>query len=150
VQRVSGGPAVRPERQVVHESFADVLSVAFGDGWLWGDGDYPAGDPLIRDLAHPTYATVRDIPSPDADGFEPHTASETLSSTAVRVADAVGREAMRDIWFSAATKFLDPRSGPAGAARAVQRAADSLHGAGSAPSVAVHDAWAAIGLDTRY
>jgi bacillolysin len=135
----------------INESWADVMgTLADSKNWLIGEDVFTPGTPgdAIRDLEHPQYANVGQLPK--GVDVDPHDLSEIPSLAAVRVAQAIGRPAMGQIWYRALVDHLDSRAGFAGAARATLDATVELHGAGSNEFGAVLDAWKSVGIDPRW
>lgn len=135
----------------INESWADVLgSLNDPDDWLIGEDVFTPGrsGDAIRDLANPRFGNTRSLP-PGAD-IDVHDLSGIPSLAAVRVADAIGREQMGQIWYRALTDHLSSRSGFAGAARATLQSAAELYGADSKQFSAVNDAWKAVGVNPRF
>ena len=77
-----------------------------------------------------------------------HDLSGVPSLAAVRTADAIGRETMGKIWFTALTEHLRPTDEFEGAARATVEAATDLFGAAAKETNAVRDAWASVGVSS--
>ncbi len=141
------------ERQVVHESFADVLGTSIDpQDWLVGEDVLSDVPELLRDLRRPAYSTVAELMTAHEKKFvDAHTASGVLSLAAVNAADALGsggRDAVSGIWYLAATKYLPGTDGLAGAATATLSAARDRFGAGSREFSAVASAWQGVGLAT--
>jgi Zn-dependent metalloprotease len=146
--------------RAVDESFADVFAAQVDpDDWTMGED---VGDPsLVRDLEHPKFASVADVPmdrvvDPNATAgsrlgkvtqpIGEHDLSGIPSLAAVRTASRIGREQMGSIWYQALTEHLTPDDGFDGAARATVLAATELFGAGSRQEQAVADAWHGVGV----
>ncbi|MCW2972185.1 MAG: peptidase family protein [Thermoleophilia bacterium] len=135
----------------INESWADVMGAVADPGdWLIGEDVFTPDVPgdAIRDLEHPSYTRLADLPSGPEVG--PHELSALPSLAAVRVAEALGRGEMGRIWYRALVEHLDSRAGFAGAARATLDAAAELHGATSNQVGAVLDAWKSVGIDPRW
>jgi Zn-dependent metalloprotease len=148
--------------RAVDESFADVFAAQVdADDWTMAED---VGDPtLVRDLEHPKFATVADVPmdrviDPNAGsssritlpkGAQPigeHDLSGIASLAAVRTAEKLGREQMGDVWYKALTEHLRADDGFEGAALATLEAATDLFGAGSTQSAAIDQAWRSVGV----
>ncbi len=134
------------ESGALHESFSDVLAVALDDrNWQIGEDVFTPGVPgdALRDLTRPRFSHVSQVPQAFT-GV--HDLSGIPSYAAVRVGKQLGREAMADIWYTAATKYLGPGDGFRGAANATIRAASSLYGEDSEAVRAVKDGWRHVGV----
>jgi len=135
----------------INESFADVIaSIADPDDWLIGEDIYTPNTPGdgVRDLAHPRFGNVADIPANAV--MAAHEFSGVPSLAAVHVANAIGRSEMGQVWYSALVDHLDPRAGYAGVARATLDAAAAIYGATSSQVGAVRDAWKTVGVEPRW
>lgn len=147
-------------QRAVDEHFADVLaSLVDRRNWTMGED---VGDPaIVRDMAHPRIAHMRDVPrdrlvdltGPSAahlgaptDRVGEHDLSGVPSRAAVQVARSVGRDRMGRIWYRALTGFLTKDDRFPEAARATLAAAAELHGAASREHQAVADAWRSVGV----
>jgi Zn-dependent metalloprotease len=138
------------QQGAVNESWADVMgALADSKNWLIGEDVITPGRPgdAIRDLEHPRYSSTTMLPR-GAD-VEVHDLSGIPSLVAVRVAKAIGRPDMGQIWYHALTDHMGPQSGFSGAARATIDAALDLYGAGSNQLSAVRDAWKSVGVNPR-
>jgi Zn-dependent metalloprotease len=135
----------------INESFADVLGAVADPGdWKIGEDAFTPrikGD-AIRDMAHPTYAHVSELPTGIA--LEPHDYAGPPSLAAVQVGEALGRKAMGKIWYSALVDHLHSNAGYAAAARATLDAASDAFGITSREVRVVYDAWRSVGVDPRW
>ena len=152
----------------LNESFADIFGSLVEQHH--GPGDWIIGgeviQPPLRDLARPSRSDSPShmseyqplAPTPDEDMGGVHVNSTIPSHAAVLLADggrnevsgmrvtAIGRAAMRRIWWRALTVYLAPRSGFRELARATRTSAEDLFGAGSLEAEATRIAWAAVGV----
>lgn len=130
----------------LHESFSDVLATGVDGNFTVGEGVYTPDVPgdALRDLAHPTYDNARTLPSWVN---EPHELAAIPNYAAYKVAQAVGGDHMRQIWYVGLTGYLQSNAGFAGAMEATVSAARKLYGTDSREYAAVRDAWAAVGVD---
>jgi thermolysin len=164
------------EAGLIYEGQSGALSESLSDvfGSLVeidaGDGDWRIGgaiaDPPLRDLAQPwrtgAPSHMREylhLPlTPDGDMGGVHLNSTIPSHAAVLIADggvhaishikvaAVGRDAMRNVWWRAVTVYLTPRATFSEFARATIVSAEDLFGADDPQTASVRQAWRAVGV----
>lgn len=141
----------RPWRTALNEAWADAIPFAFDDDWIMGEtpGYLPTG---FRDLRHPTYRTLDEIPSreefeSDSESWE-HAAADTLNQPMVAFAERYGRPAMGQVWYKALVDEMDPRRiGVADAARATMRAAALRFGPAHDAVAFLRARWREIGVE---
>lgn len=135
----------------LNESWSDVLASGIDGNWKIGETAYTPSVPgdALRDLEHPhAYDHVSKLPPGET---EPHAMSEIPSYAAVRVAQKIGADRMRQVWYTGLSGgYLKSNSGYSGAARATMEAAAKLYGRDGAEFAAVRDAWKAVGVDPRW
>lgn len=132
----------------LHESFSDVIATGIDGNWTIGEDAYTPGTPgdALRDLTRPKYARMGDVKPWETDA---HDLSSIPSFAAYKVAQRIGGDAMRQIWYAALTSDLPDHVGFAGARRATLAAAERLYGRDSDACRAVGEAWDAVGVDDR-
>jgi Zn-dependent metalloprotease len=134
----------------LNESWADVLGSGIDKNWKIGETIFTPGvkGDAIRDMEHPSfYDHISKIPPSES---EPHLMSEVPSYAAVKVANAIGPDKMRQVWYTGLTEHMRSNSGYSGAARATLEAAAQLYGKDGTEFNAVKDAWKAVGVDARW
>lgn len=135
----------------VNESWADVFgTLADPKDWKIGEDVFTPkvkGD-AIRDLEHPTFSHVSQLPPGMA--LEPHDYSGIPSLAAVRVAESLGRQEMGKIWYTALVDHMNSGAGYAAAARATLDAASLQYGRDSSQVTTVLDAWKSVGVEPRW
>ena len=129
----------------LHESFSDVMATGIDGNWtiaedVWTPG--VAGDAL-RDFTNPKYKHMTEVPP----WAESHDLASIPNAAAYKVAQTIGGDQMRKIWYKALTDKLASHAGFSGAAQATLSAAELMHGKTSREYAAVRDAWAAVGVD---
>jgi Zn-dependent metalloprotease len=130
----------------LHESFSDVMATGLDNNWTIAETVYTpgiAGDAL-RNLQNPVYDDYRTMPSWVDD---PHDLADIPNHAAYKVAEQLGADTMRRIWYTALTDNLKSHSGFGGAAQATLSAAERMFGKHSKELQAVRDAWTAVGVD---
>jgi len=129
----------------LQESWADVMATGLDGNWQIGETVYTpgvAGD-AVRDLEHPVYAKMSDL-KPWVD--EGHKMADVPNHAAFLVANKIGGDAMRKVWYEALTKDMKNHSGFADARKATMQAASRMYGATSAELTAVQQAWDGVGI----
>lgn len=129
----------------LHESFSDVMATGLDGNWTIAEDIVTPGTPgdALRDLAHPVYAHMKDVRPWVTEG---HALADVPNHAAYLVANKVGGDAMRQIWYHAVTKNMHNHTGFAGARQATIAAAKVMYGEKSSQYAAVRDAWEAVGI----
>lgn len=133
----------------LHESFSDVLGSGLDRNWKIGESVTTGADGTdsFRDMTKPTYNNEKTLP-PGLD--EEHDLSGPPSLAAVKVAQAIGDDKMRQIWYKGLTENLKPHSEYSGAMRATLQSTAALYGKDSKEFQAVNDAWRAVGVEPSW
>jgi bacillolysin/thermolysin len=129
----------------LHESFSDVMASGVDGNWQIGEGVYTPKTPgdSLRDLKNPRWHRLQDMTPGES---EVHNLAEVPNYAAYKVAEVIGGNTMRKIWYLAITDHFKGNSGFTGARQATIAAAEVLYGKTSKESAAVRDAWTAVGI----
>ena len=148
----------------LNESFSDIFGAMVDrDDWLIGEDCTLAPPGFLRSLQDPsqgiaaqpsTYSEYQNLPNTEAgDNGGVHINSGIPNRAAYLIAEgltmealgtSIGKGKMEQIFYRALTLYLTASSQFIDARRATIQAADDLHGAGSAESLAVAAGWDAV------
>ncbi len=134
------------EQMSLHESISDVLATGIDGNWTIAEKIRTPKIPgdALRDMANPTYTNMKTLP---AWVVLPHEIADVPNHAAYLVAQKIGAEAMRKLWYSALTDHLKNNSSLSGLRKATVAAAKEVFGADSEKFNAVKDAWSAVGIE---